>query len=195
MHQRQWAAHRSAHSCVPPCCSGAAPPAPALPQVCPAIEELVTQLEGCWRSVLPEDQFGLYELDEASVLLLYCCTCTVAVPLPPRQHGCCCTAALSPHRCCNTPSDPLFPPCLAPIVYLTRVPYCLQRFKYLDSLDPEGTDPFAFRSMRDPAKGQPGYPRLQVGAVLCCAGQACRPGCWWGCRLLEVCWRCWMVLW
>lgn len=38
----------------------------APPQVCAPIEELVTQIEGCWRSVLPEDQFGLYPLDEAS---------------------------------------------------------------------------------------------------------------------------------
>lgn len=54
-------------------------------QVCPAIEELAAQLEGCWRGVLPEDQFGLYPLEE--------------------------------------------------------------RYKYLDSLDPEGTQPFSYKGM------------------------------------------------
>lgn len=69
-------------------------------KLCPEIEELVTQVEGCWRSVLPEDQFGLYNLPE--------------------------------------------------------------RYRYMDSLDPEGEDPFAFRSLPDPQKGEPGYPRLQL---------------------------------
>lgn len=196
MHQRQWVAHRPAYSCSPRCCSGSAPPAASLPQVCPAIEELVTQLEGCWRSVLPEDQFGLYELDEASVLLLYCSTGTVVA-------HCTFTAAWRPPRCRNAPGSPLFPcfplfpcpstkTCTAPCTPY-RAPYCLQRFKYLDSLDPGGKDPFAFRSIRDPAKGQPGFPRLQVGAVLCwpsdgaaalaAAGAA---ACWESAGVLEM---------
>lgn len=42
------------------------------------------------------------------------------------------------------------------------LPHVLQKFKYLDSVDPEGTDPFSYRSMLDPEKGESGYPRLQV---------------------------------
>lgn len=69
-------------------------------KLCPAIQELVTQVEGCWRGVLPEDQLKLYQLPE--------------------------------------------------------------RFRYLDSIDPEGSDEFSYRSMEDPDKGEPGYPRLQL---------------------------------
>ena len=56
---------------------------------------------------------------------------------------------------------------------------CTQRFRYLDSLDPEGGDPFSFRDVKDPEKGAPGYPRLQVRAALCCAVLccACSPLC------------------
>ena len=39
----------------------------------------------------------------------------------------------------------------------------MQQYQYMDSMDPEGLDPFAFRSLVDPQKGEPGYPRLQVG--------------------------------
>ena len=41
----------------------------------------------------------------------------------------------------------------------------LQQYQYMDSLDPEGLDPFAFQSLEDPEKGEPGYPRLQVGGA------------------------------
>jgi hypothetical protein len=33
-------------------------------QMCAPIEELVCQIEGCWRAVLPEDQFKHYPLDK-----------------------------------------------------------------------------------------------------------------------------------
>jgi hypothetical protein len=36
-------------------------------QVCPTIQELVIQIEGCLRSILPEDQGGVYPLDEVNV--------------------------------------------------------------------------------------------------------------------------------
>lgn len=36
------------------------------------------------------------------------------------------------------------------------------KFQYLDSVDPEGTDPFAFLTYQDPVKGDEGYPRLQI---------------------------------
>lgn len=36
-------------------------------QVCPAIETLAAQVEALWTSVLPEDQFGLLDLDQARV--------------------------------------------------------------------------------------------------------------------------------
>jgi hypothetical protein len=44
--------------------AAATPPPPPLRQVCPAIEQLVTQVEGCWRSVLGEDQCRGYTLEE-----------------------------------------------------------------------------------------------------------------------------------
>lgn len=34
-------------------------------KLCPEVEELVAQVEGCWRGTLPEDQFGLVDMEQA----------------------------------------------------------------------------------------------------------------------------------
>ncbi len=41
-------------------------------QVCPAIETLAAQVEALWTSVLPEDQFGLLDLDQVNPCWMIC---------------------------------------------------------------------------------------------------------------------------
>ncbi len=40
----------------------------------------------------------------------------------------------------------------------------------MDSLDPEGKTPFSYQALKDPEKGEEGWPRLQVGAPALRAG-------------------------
>ena len=202
MHQRQWVAHRPAYSCAPRCCSGSTPSAASLPQVCPAIEELVTQLEGCWRSVLPEDQFGLYELDEASVLLLYCCTGTVVA-------HCTCTAALRPPRCRNAPGSPLFPcfPHCFPAPRLKRVLRPAPRTVPRTACSASSTSTHSTLRAKTPlpsarSETQPRASQASHACrwALCCVGRVMALSPWLLLGLppagsLRVCWRCRMVLW
>lgn len=177
-------------------------------QVCPAIETLAAQVEALWTTTFPEDKFGLLDLEQVThgcspcglwidgclgttVRHMGCWTrllCSQPVDAWARSTSCYHSSATD--RLTDLPNGALSPGSWPASIASADCPMLnlkkfwlaqlglSQRFKYLDSLDPDGKQEMVF-AVPDPPRDSSFYPRLQVGwwyggAMQLCAWKYCK---------------------